>query len=82
MPQRRNRTRRQKKSSRSRSRSCCRKQSKICSFCKKPLRQSGGNYELATDITVDGIPMRSDSVIVRSDGTSLTAKEMKALEEE
>jgi hypothetical protein len=77
MAQRKNRTRKQKKSKGS-----SRKQSKICSFCKKPLRQSGGDYGLATDITVDGIPMRSDSVIVRSDGTSLTAKEMKALEEE
>jgi hypothetical protein len=78
MPQRRNKTHKQKKSKGSRSR----KQSKICSFCKKPLRQSGGDYRLATDITVDGIPMRHDAVIVRSDGTSLTAKEMKALEEE
>ena len=71
---RRNKTRKHKKSSR--------KHKPTCSFCKKPLRQSGGDYRLATDITVDGIPMRSDSVIVRSDGTSLTAKEMKALEEE
>ena len=73
-----NRTRKQKKSKGSHSR----KHKPTCPFCKKRREQSGGNYELATDITVDGIPMRQDAVIVRSDGTSLTAKEMKALEED
>ena len=54
---------------------------KTCSLCKRRFRQSGGDYRLATDITVGGIPMRDDTVIVRADGSSMTAKEMKELEE-
>jgi hypothetical protein len=65
-----NRTRKHKKQ----------QQAKTCSVCKRPFRQSGGDYRLATDITVGGIPMRDDTVIVRSDGSSMTAKEMKELE--
>jgi len=70
-------TRKQNKSNRNRNR---KRQSKTCSLCKKPLKQSGGDYGLATDITVGGIPMRDDTVIVFSDGRSMSAKEMKELE--
>jgi hypothetical protein len=58
-----------------------RKQSKTRHNRRRQSRQSGGNYGLATDITVGGVPMRHDTVIVSADGSSMTAKEMKALEE-
>ena len=73
-PRKQNRTRKQKKNKKQQKQQ---QQSKTCSFCKKPLKQSGGNYELATDITVGGVPMRRNTVIVFPDGSSRTAADLK-----
>ena len=70
-----------------RSQSSRRKSLRKCQHCGKPYHQSGdksqsgGDYRLATDMTVDGIPLRGDAVFVRSDGSSITAAELKASQE-